>query len=183
MTDPAPQQPDQLSDLLRDGATGHWQVDAARSSISFAIKHFWGIVTVRGTFGTFSGDGDVNPDGTVAGQLTIDTASVDTKNKRRDTHLRSKDFFHVQEHPYLVVTITSAEPTGPADLTCHGTVDAGGQIRPLEFTAHVDDLTADDVVLRADVTIDRMEHGMTWNPLGMTAGVASATALVRFVRS
>jgi polyisoprenoid-binding protein YceI len=184
MTDPAPQSPDQLTDLLRGGATaGHWTADPARSSISFAVKHFWGLITVRGTFDQFTGAGDVTPDGAVTGELTIDAASVNTKNKRRDDHLRSGDFFHAEEHPHLVVAITSAEATDPADLACHGTITAGGQARPLEFTAHVDGITADEVTLRSDITIDRTEHGMTWNPMGMTAKTATATALVRWVRS
>ncbi len=184
MTEPAPQHQDQLDELLSGGAaTGHWTADPARSSISFAVKHFWGLISVRGTFGQFTAEGDVTPDGAATGQVTIDAASVDTKNKRRDDHLRSSDFFHAEEHPHIVIAVTSAEATGPADLACHGTMTAGGQSRPLEFTAHVDDIAVDAVTLRSDITIDRTEHGMTWNPMGMTAKTVTATALVRWVRS
>jgi polyisoprenoid-binding protein YceI len=184
MTESAPREQDQLGRLLGGGAAaGHWRVDPARSSVSFAVKHFWGLITVRGTFDTFSGDADVTAEGVVTGQLTIDSASVNTKNKQRDKHLRSSDFFHADEHPQVVVTVTSAEPAGAAELACHGSVEAGGEARPLEFTARVDDVAADAVTLRADVTIDRTAHGMTWNPLGMTAGSARTTALVRWVKA
>lgn len=184
MTDPVSQQPVQPPELPdRDTAVGNWILDPTQSQVTFAIKHFWGAITVRGSFDQVSGEAVVAADGTITGHLSIDTASVDTKNKKRDEHLRSPDFFHVEQHPHLTVTVTSAEPADPAALTCRGTLEAAGHATPIVFTAHVEDSSPDMITLRADLTVDRTDHAMTWNPLGMTAKVATATATVHFARS
>ena len=71
--------------LVRDGAlTGRWVLDPRASRVEFRVRHFWGAVTVRGWFERLEGERVVGPDGKVTGQLVMDAASLDTKNKRRD---------------------------------------------------------------------------------------------------
>jgi polyisoprenoid-binding protein YceI len=184
MTHPVSQHPAQPPELPdRDTAVGTWIVDPTQSQVTFASKHFWGAITVRGSFDQVSGEAVVAADGTITGHLSVDTSSVNTKNKKRDEHLRSSDFFHAEQHPHLTVTVTSAEPTDPAALTCHGTLEAAGHVTPIEFTARVEDSSSGAITLRADLTVDRTDHAMTWNPLGMAAKVVNGTAVVRFARS
>lgn len=80
-----------------------------------------GAITVHGSFAQITGEGTVGADGMITGRLSMDAASLDTKNSRRDRHLRSADFFDAHRHPYAVVTVTSAKPAGRARLACEGT--------------------------------------------------------------
>ena len=83
-------------------AAGEWTLDPDNSRAEFAVKHFWGLITVRGHFNEIAGELSIDPAGAVAGELRIDAASVDTGNKQRDKHLRSADFFGAEEHPQVV---------------------------------------------------------------------------------
>ena len=142
-----------------------------------------GAITVRGSFGQISGEGKVGPDGTITGRLQMDAASLDTKNKKRDVHLRSADFFDSQRHPQVVVTVTQAKSVGPATMACVGTLEAAGQTQPIEFSAHVEDGNAQAVTLRGELVIDRTAFSMTWRPLGVASKMAVGTVVARFVRS
>jgi polyisoprenoid-binding protein YceI len=171
-----------VTGLLDDkAAAGDWVLDPAGSKVEFHVKHFWGAITVHGSFGRISGEGSVSADGKVTGRLSMDAASLSTKNNRRDEHLRSADFFDVANHPNVVVTVT-AKPAGPATLACQGTLEAAGHARPIEFTAHVEDASAGAVTLRAEAAVDRTGFAMTWSPLGMASAMARATVVARFVR-
>jgi polyisoprenoid-binding protein YceI len=173
----------EVAAVLADGTVaGDWVLDPAGSRVEFHVKHFWGAVTVHGTFETITGQGTVGEDGTVTGRLTMDGASVNTRSKPRDKHLRSADFFDTDNHRDVVITLTEAKPDGPATLACQGTLEAAGHNRPIEFTARVQEASAQAVVLNAEITIDRTAFDMTWSPLGMAAAMAEGTVLARFVR-
>ena len=99
--------------LLDDGTVaGRWVLDPAGSRAEFHVKHFWGAVTVHGSFGQITGEGSVGPDGTVTGRVCIEASSLGTGNKKRDEHLRSADFFDAGRHPQVVLTVTAATPVG-----------------------------------------------------------------------
>src|ERR1700722_12340882 len=84
-----------LPALLRDGKlAGAWTLDAARSEIGLKSKSMWGLASVKGVFRDVTGSGTVSAAGDVAGTITVAAASVDTKNKKRDEHLRSGEVFH-----------------------------------------------------------------------------------------
>jgi polyisoprenoid-binding protein YceI len=173
-----------LATLVGGGAgAGQWALDPAGSRFEFAVKNFWGAITVRGTFDAVSGSAQVGADGSITGRLEMDATTVNTKNKQRDKHLRSADFFDVEQHPHLVLTIESGEPTDHARLACKGTLEAAGHVKPLEFTAQVDQANASAAVLTAEFDLDRSEFGMTWRPLGMSAMIAHGKATARFVRA
>jgi polyisoprenoid-binding protein YceI len=170
--------------LLRDEAlTGRWVLDPRASRVEFHVRHFWGAVTVRGCFERFEGEGTVGPDGKVAGQLAIDAASLNTKNKQRDRHLRSGDFFDAADHPRVVVTVSRAELTHGAQLAAEGELEAAGVREPLSFTGEVVDASADAVTLQAEVTVDRSRFGMTWSPLRITSMQATGSVTARFTRA
>jgi len=169
---------------LADGtAAGNWVLDPAGSSTGFRVKHFWGAVTVHGTFERMTGEATVGPDGTVTGRISFDARSLTTKNKQRDKHLRSADFFDADNHPHAVLTVTSARPAGPADLQCQGTLEAAGHVRPVTFTAHIQEATAQAAALTAELEVDRSEWGMTWSPLNTASMTAYGTVTARFARA
>jgi len=172
-----------LAALIAQGrAVGHWSLDPAASSVRVHEKHFWGAITVHGTFGQLSGEATVGADGTIAGRLTMAAATLSTKNVKRDTHLRSPEFFDAERHPSVVVDVVAAQPTTPGVLTCRGSLEAAGHSEPIEFTAMVVEASPDAVTLQGELTIDRRKFSMAWSPLGMASRQSRGTVLARFVR-
>lgn len=170
--------------LVRDKAlAGRWVLDPRASRVEFSVKHFWGAVTVRGWFERLEGEGVVGPDGKISGQLVMDAASLNTKNNKRDQHLRSGDFFDVQNHPRVVVTVSRAELTDGARLAVEGELETAGVREPLSFTAEIVDASADAVTLQAGLGIDRSRFGMTWSPLRTASMQATGSVTARFTRA
>jgi len=170
--------------LVREGAlAGRWVLDPQASRVEFGVRHFWGAVTVRGWFQRLEGEAAVGPDGKISGQLIVDAGSLNTKNKQRDRHLRSADFFNVQDHPRVVVTVSRAELTHGAQLAAEGELEAAGVREPLSFTAEVVDASPHAVTLQAGLTVDRSRFGMTWSPLRMTSMQATGSVTARFTRA
>ena len=82
---------------------GTWTVDAAHSTVGFAVKHM-GIANVRGKFTEFEGTLEVGEDlAHSSAQGSVKVASISTDEKQRDEHLRSPDFFNVEEFPEIHV--------------------------------------------------------------------------------
>jgi polyisoprenoid-binding protein YceI len=172
-----------ITSLLTDGtAAGSWVLDPAGSHAGFHVRHFWGAITVHGTFERMSGEASVGQGGSVTARISFDARSVNTRNKQRDNHLRSADFFDADKHPHSVLTVTSARPAGPSELECQGTLEAAGHAMPVAFTARIEEATAHAVVLMAELTVDRAAFGMTWSPLRMASMTARGTVTARFTR-
>jgi polyisoprenoid-binding protein YceI len=106
-------------------------------------------------------------------ELTLDAASLDTGNRRRDRHLRSPAFFDVQHHPVVRFRTSSVHDHGGGRLRVEGELEAAGGRVPLQVEVTV---THDDgrLVLDAAATVDQRQLGMTYSPLGM---VRTPTAL------
>ena len=146
-------------------ARTRWIVDSEASTVEFAVKTFWGLTTVRGRFHRFGGSYEVAPDGTRI-ELTIDAASLDTGNRKRDDHLRSSDFFAVAEHPQVRFTSTRVDPVGDGTLRVEGVLAAAGMVVPLELDATVQHVGR-DLYVEATTTIDQQQLGMDSSLLGM----------------
>ncbi|MGH9258344.1 MAG: YceI family protein [Acidimicrobiales bacterium] len=168
--------------LLRDGQ-GTWALDPAGSSAEFHVKHFWGAITVHGRFDRLTGEGTVTPDGTVTGVIRLDATSLNTKQKKRDQHLRSADFFDVEHHPAVTVTVDRLTPDATGHLASQMRLDAAGHTHTINPTIEVVDAQPDAVTLRGEVTVDRTALGMTWSPLGMAARQARGVITARFMRA
>ena len=177
-----------------------WTLDAARSSVTLRHKTMWGLVTVRGAFGDLAGQAEIGADGSARGRLEIGAASLDTRNAKRDKHLRSADFFNADEHPHIVAVLQRADLAGGTDpagrtglagrtgaagdpVTVTGQLTAAGITRPLSFTATLEEVTESAVTVRAEAEIDRAQFGMTWNQLGMLRGPATISVVARFTRA
>ncbi|MGR3935083.1 YceI family protein [Streptomyces sp. BRA346] len=161
---------------------GRWILDPAGSAVRVRHKTFWGLATVSGHFTAVSGEGEVLPDGSARGSLVIDAASLDTRNPKRDAHLRGVDFLDTDRHPEITVAVSGAVPDEGATVAVDGELTVLGRTRPLSFTARLTEATADAATLTADVEIDRTGFGMTWNRLGMMTGAAAMTVTARFTR-
>src|SRR5215475_5730368 len=85
--------------LKKQALTGDWVLDAGDSSVWLTCKSLWGLVPVTGEFREVSGHGTVTADAAASGTIRMASASVDTKNPKRDTHLRSADFFDSASNP------------------------------------------------------------------------------------
>jgi len=104
--------------------TGTWVADKAHSRVEFAIKHM-GIATVRGSFGEFAGTLEIDESGARAFG-TVEVASITTGEEARDNHLKSADFFDVENIPQILFESTSIEALDDEEfritgnLTMHG---------------------------------------------------------------
>lgn len=163
-------------------ATGQWTLDPNGSSASISHSTLWGLVKVKGRFSGLRGEGQVGADGAVTGVVAVDAASIDTKNKKRDDHLRSDDFFKVEANPEIIFEARSARPDGPGFLV-DGVLTAGGVSRRVEVPVAIVDVRDDAITVEASVEVDRADHGMSFNQMGMIRGRANARVVGRFVRS
>jgi polyisoprenoid-binding protein YceI len=153
-----------LSDL-----TGTYTLDPAHTRIGFVARHAM-VTKVRGAFNEFEGtavlDG-ANPANSHV-EVTINAASIDTRNAQRDEHLRSNDFLAMQEYPKITFSSTSVrqdddttfEVTG--DLTIKGVTNSITIPFSFEGTAK-DPFGNQRVGFEGSVVINRKDYGVTWN--------------------
>ena len=181
MSDPTTNPGSPAAVPLAELAPGSWALDGSASSVTFTNKSMWGLVTVKGVFSGLEGQAELPAGGAASGTVTIDAASVDTKHKKRDIHLRSADFFEVEAHPSIVFTAARITPTGPDTAEVAGDLTVRGTTKPLSFTARAVEASADAVTLTADLAIDRADFGMTWSQFGMKP-TTNLTLNLRFTR-
>ncbi|MEI2689275.1 MAG: YceI family protein [Anaerolineae bacterium] len=128
-----------------------WTTNSAHTSIHFVARHMM-LAKTRGEFQNFSVDFNLNPDqpekATV--EARIQTASIFTKDEKRDAHLRSADFFNAELYPEMVFKSTRVERTGGDSAKLHG------------------DLTIRDVT--KPVVLDVTYLGTSKAPWGTTCG-------------
>jgi polyisoprenoid-binding protein YceI len=168
--------------LLRNGTlAGEWVLDPARSSVRLRNKSLAGLIRVKGVFREVSGTGSITPRGGVSGVLTVAAASIDTRNSRRDAHLRSTDFFDTDRTPDITFAVTDVLASGQgAEVT--GSLSVRGRTRSLSFNAAVS-LPADgEIWLDAVTRIDQADFGVTWNARGMLSGNNTVSVNAVFTR-
>ena len=163
--------------------TGLWQLDPTGSTVAVQHKTMWGLVTVKGEFTSVSGEGEVRADGSAGGTVTMDAASLDTKNAKRDKHLRSADFFDADNHPAITFAIRSAVPGENDTVQVTGELTVRGTSRPQSLTARVTQSDSSAITLTTELPVDRADFGLAWNQLGMMRGLATVTATLRFTRT
>jgi polyisoprenoid-binding protein YceI len=156
--------------------TGTWSIDPSHSEVGFTVRHL-GISKTRGRFATFAGDivvAERPEDSRVS--VTIDPASVDTKDSGRDDHLRGADFFDVAEHPEWTFVTTGVEAAGGDRWAVTGDLTIAGVTRPVvlatEVTGVVTDPWGNDRVgFVASTEVNREDFGLTWNAALETGGL------------
>jgi polyisoprenoid-binding protein YceI len=135
------------------------------------------ISTVRGRFRDFEGTIEAAPDyhdSSVRG--TVDAASIDTNDDRRDAHLRSADFFDVETHPTISFESTAIEHVDGGNYRVRGNLTMHGETREIEVEATVYGVTRDTsgqdrVGAEVRGTISRGDFGLRWQQALETGGV------------
>ncbi|TXS46540.1 YceI family protein [Streptomyces sp. uw30] len=163
--------------------TGTWQLDSTASTVALRHRTMWGLVTVKGAFAAVAGNGEVRPDGSAVGTITLDAASLDTRSAKRDEHLRSADFFDAANHPEITFSVRSAELRDGDEVHVVGQLTVRGISRPTSVTARLVGTDDRSLTLEAEFTVDREQFGMSWNQLGMMRGLTTVTGTLRFTRT
>ena len=144
---------------------GPWHVDPSAGKLQFRVKTFWGLVTVKGTFDTYQGRLDIDERGNASGELVVSVDSLDTKNAKRDEHLRSPDFFHNELHPTVRFVV---DAFGAQEIT--GDLYVGGKIARLHLPLELTPTGEGNLRLKARGVVSREDVGMLWNKVGMIRG-------------
>ena len=154
-----------------------WNIDGSHSTAEFSVRHLM-ITNVKGRFGTLSGTVDYDPEKPEASQIdvTIDATSIDTRDEKRDAHLRSPDFFDVEKFPSLTFKSTSVKKTddgfaATGDLTIHGvtkpvTLEVEGP-----SDQNKDPWGNTRIGASATAKINRKDFGLNWNAALEAGGV------------
>ena len=164
----APTEQQALQTQLRDGSlAGSWTLDPARSEVVLHTRHTWGLLPLQGVFRQVSGHGTVTKDGDASGVITVTAASVDTKNPRRDKHLRSADFFDIENHPEFTFAADSVTPTD-GGVRVAGALTVRDRTNPVSFDARVAS-DGGELMLDGELKVNRGDYGLNWNFLGIAA--------------
>ena len=150
-----------------------WRLDSSGSSAEFRVPNFWGLASVKGCFQRIDGWLELDDDDQWHMELTLDAASLDTGNPRRDRHLSSADFFDVQHHPEVRFRSSSVNDHGGGRLHVEGELEAAGERARLQVDVTVEH-AGGRLDLDAAATVDQRQLGMTFSPLRM---VRTPTAL------
>ncbi|MHB1681680.1 MAG: YceI family protein [Bacilli bacterium] len=154
-----------------------WAVDAAHSSIDFSIKHMM-VAKVKGSFHTFDAVIDADPEDltTASIEFSVDVASIDTRNGDRDTHLRSADFFDVENHPKMTFKSTKIVKKSEGEYDVTGDLSIRGVTRPESFLVTYEGQGKDPwgnekAGFSGHGAISRSDYGLTYNSVLETGGV------------
>lgn len=158
-------------------AKSNWAVDVSHSAIDFSVKHMM-IAKVKGTFHSFEAQIAADPaDLTTADiALQIDLSSVDTRNGDRDAHLKSADFFDVENNPKLLFKATNIVSKGDGEYAVTGDVTLHGVTRPETFNVSFEGIGKDPwgnekAGFSATGSLKRSDFGLTYNAALETGGV------------
>ena len=154
-----------------------WRIDPAHTTVTFKVRHL-GVTWVRGEFQKVSGKVRYyrkNPGATKA-DIVIDAASINTRNARRDNHLRTDDFLLVEKHPYLTFKSKSVKNAGSDSLDLIGNLTIRGVTK--EVVLKVADISKElkmgggaKMGASATTRINRKDFGVKYNRLIETGGL------------
>jgi polyisoprenoid-binding protein YceI len=153
-----------------------WNSDLSHSSVGFSVRHLM-VSKVHGRFSTFKGVLELDEEDLTRSRIDveIDAASLDTREPKRDEHLRSADFLDVAKHPTITFRSTSIERDG-GDYRVLGDLTIAGTTRPV--TLEVEDAGrvkdpwgGERAGFSARTTIHRKDFGLTWNVALEAGGV------------
>jgi polyisoprenoid-binding protein YceI len=150
-------------------------IDKAHSDVTFQVRHL--ITRVSGRFSDYSGTIEFDADNPSQSkvELTIQAASIDTAEAKRDEHLRSDDFFAVEKFPTLNFRSTKISPRGDdtydveGDLTIHGVTRQ--VVLPVTHLGTAKDPWGNEkLAFEAETKINRKDYGLNWNAALETGG-------------
>jgi polyisoprenoid-binding protein YceI len=158
-----------------------WNIDASHSNLQFSVRHMV-ISKVRGAFERFAGSFELDASNTPSNvNVTIDASSIQTREPKRDEHLRSRDFLDVATYPTLSFVGTSAAPRGD-HFEIRGELSLHGVTRPVVLEAEFqgagkDPWGGERAAFSARASIDREAFGLHWNQVLEAGGVLVGTKI------
>ncbi len=154
-----------------------WEIDPTHSEAMFSVKHAM-ISTVRGHFNVISGHLHIDEQNAANSWVDAqaDTASINTRDERRDGHLRSPDFFDAQQYPTITFKSKRIEPLGGNEYRIIGDLTMHGVTKEVPFTAEYggqgkDAYGKQRVGISVKGKINREDWGLTWNAALEAGGV------------
>lgn len=167
----------QTAQVIQDRGTIAWQVDPVHSEVGFSVRHLM-VANVRGRFHNVSADLRLEESDLTKSsiEVEIDTNSIDTRAEQRDQHLRSADFFDVENHPNILFTSESIERVSDDRYRVTGDLTIRGTTRRVVLDAEVrgpkqDPWGGERLGVTASTKIDRRDFGLTWNQALETGGL------------
>ena len=158
-------------------ATQTWNIDTSHSGVHFTVRHMV-ISKVRGAFGRWSGKIEFDAENPERSSVTakIEADSIDTREPKRDAHLRSADFFDVEKFPLITFASTKVEALGGDQYRVAGELTIHGVTQPVVLAAELlgggkDPWGNERLGFAATTTIDRKAFGLTWNQVLEAGGV------------
>jgi polyisoprenoid-binding protein YceI len=157
--------------------SGSYTIDPSHSRIGFVARHAM-VTKVRGSFNEFSGAGHLDAEDPTRStvELTIQAASIDTRNADRDAHLRSNDFFDMEQYPEIAFRSTAVQPVDAEHYRVAGDLTIKGVTKPVtvevEYTGSaVDPFGNQRVGFEGTTTVNRKDWGVNWNAALEAGGV------------
>lgn len=154
-----------------------WQIDSAHALIEFSVTHMM-IAKVRGRFNEFSGIVELNENNPEKTNVTveIDVESIDTRQKQRDDHLRSPDFFNVAEFPKIVFKSTNVSLTDKTKAILTGDLTIKDITKPVSLNVEFNGMSKSpwgttSAGFSAKGKVNRKDWDLTWNQTLETGGV------------
>jgi polyisoprenoid-binding protein YceI len=157
--------------------TGTYAIDPAHSRIGFVARHAM-VTKVRGSFDEFEGSGHFDAENPAGSHLalTIQAASISTRNADRDAHLRSNDFFDMDRYPRITFTSTQVQAVDASTYRVTGDLTIKDVTRPVTIDfeyagAATDPFGNQRIGLEGITTINRKDWGVNWNAALEAGGV------------
>ncbi|HZS15077.1 MAG TPA: YceI family protein [Candidatus Dormibacteraeota bacterium] len=146
-----------------------WNLDNSHATVEFSVRHL-GLASVKGTFHTVTGEVDLDEEDLTrsSGRVEIDVASIDTRDERRDTHLRSADFFDAEQYPTATFESRGVRHLHDNRYEVDGDLTIRGTTRPVTLSAEVSEFITDPwgnrrFGVEVDGEINRSDFGLSWN--------------------
>lgn len=146
-----------------------WNVDKSHSTVDFSVKHMM-FATVKGGFHDYDATIVADPTDLTTAEIdfTVDVASIDTRSSDRDAHLRSGDFFDVDNHPKMTFKATNIEKTDDDEYKVTGDLTLRGTTKPETFSVIFEGTGQDPwgnekAGFAVEGKIKRSDYGLTWN--------------------
>lgn len=154
---------------------GTYAIDTSHTHAGFAVKHF-GLSKVKGEFTDLAGTIVVDGDPTASSvEVTIQTASFNSRDEGRDAHVRSADFLDVEAFPTITFVSTSVQEDG-ADWIVNGDLTIKGVTRSVQLETEFEGAITDPygferIAFSAETEIDRTAFGLDFNAALETGGL------------